>query len=351
MSGRVNSSSTQVPSRGPGWRDSEPSVRGAEHRGVSRRIGLEGPGVTRTGEGARRYCSGEPAERGRDGSPQRSLPWHVGRFPAGGARTGLSADLLSSCPGERGRPREHGSERTDRVCGTGRRRPPRSSVAAFRLLTTVLEGRTGAPGSAPSSARAAPGRWSHRPAGAASRRGRREHAPAAHLEAVPRGGLNLWGRLPDTTDPPGLVEECERAGVVVAPGDEWFPAEPTGPRLRPDYAGPNPGAFPMARASSGRRSPGSGRDEGRRRGRRERAPFRSASWASGGPGGPADGAGLPGFPSRPRVPPPSAVTCGGRRSRWSGRASNGSRRSAAPPAGTTAPVRPRSGCARVAASA
>ncbi|GAB3210896.1 PLP-dependent aminotransferase family protein [Marinactinospora endophytica] len=72
----------------------------------------------------------------------------------------------------------------------------------------------------------------------------REHAPAAHLEAVPRGGLNLWVRLPDTTDLPGLVEECGRAGVVVAPGDEWFPAEPTGPHLRLNYAGPNPGAFP-----------------------------------------------------------------------------------------------------------
>lgn len=72
----------------------------------------------------------------------------------------------------------------------------------------------------------------------------REHAPTAHLEAVPRGGLNLWLRLPDTTDLPRLVRDCEAAGVLVAAGDEWFPAEPTGPHLRLNYSGANPGAFP-----------------------------------------------------------------------------------------------------------
>lgn len=29
----------------------------------------------------------------------------------------------------------------------------------------------------------------------------------------------------------------------LAPGDEWFPAEPTGAYLRINYSGPNPGAF------------------------------------------------------------------------------------------------------------
>jgi DNA-binding transcriptional MocR family regulator len=72
----------------------------------------------------------------------------------------------------------------------------------------------------------------------------REHAPTAHLEAVPAGGLNLWLRLPDTTDLPRLVRDCETAGVLVAAGDEWFPAEPTGPHLRLNYSGANPGAFP-----------------------------------------------------------------------------------------------------------
>jgi DNA-binding transcriptional MocR family regulator len=73
----------------------------------------------------------------------------------------------------------------------------------------------------------------------------REHVPGAHLD-VPAGGLNLWVRLPDTTDLPALVRDCETAGVVVAPGDEWFPAEPTGRFLRLNYAGPNPGAYPQA---------------------------------------------------------------------------------------------------------
>lgn len=72
----------------------------------------------------------------------------------------------------------------------------------------------------------------------------REHAPAAHLPAVPQGGLNLWVRLPDDTDLTGVVRDCETAGVLVAPGDEWFPAEPTGPYLRLNYSGPNAGAFP-----------------------------------------------------------------------------------------------------------
>lgn len=72
----------------------------------------------------------------------------------------------------------------------------------------------------------------------------REHAPGARVETVPQGGLNLWVRLPDTTDVARLVRDCETAGVVVAAGDEWFPAEPTGPYLRLNYSGPNPGAFP-----------------------------------------------------------------------------------------------------------
>jgi DNA-binding transcriptional MocR family regulator len=71
-----------------------------------------------------------------------------------------------------------------------------------------------------------------------------EHVPAARLDSLPRGGLNLWVRLPDSTDLPRLVRDCETAGTVIAAGTEWFPAEPTGAYLRLNYAGPNPGAFP-----------------------------------------------------------------------------------------------------------
>ena len=79
----------------------------------------------------------------------------------------------------------------------------------------------------------------------------REHAPTVRLEAVPQGGLNLWLRLPDASDLARLVGDCQSAGVVVAPGDEWFPAEPTGPYLRLNYSGPNPGAFPDAARAIG----------------------------------------------------------------------------------------------------
>jgi DNA-binding transcriptional MocR family regulator len=71
----------------------------------------------------------------------------------------------------------------------------------------------------------------------------REHLPAAAVEQLPPGGLNLWVRLPDGTDVPRLVSDCERAGVVIASGAEWFPAEPAGPFIRLNYAGPNPARF------------------------------------------------------------------------------------------------------------
>ncbi|WP_324644508.1 PLP-dependent aminotransferase family protein [Pseudarthrobacter sp. LT1] len=72
----------------------------------------------------------------------------------------------------------------------------------------------------------------------------REHVPQAHLDNLPRGGLNLWLRLPDTTDLPRLVRDCGDAGVIIAAGTEWFPAEPAGAFIRLNYSGPNPGAYP-----------------------------------------------------------------------------------------------------------
>ncbi len=74
----------------------------------------------------------------------------------------------------------------------------------------------------------------------------REQAPWAHVAHVPRGGLNLWARLPDGTDVPRLIRDCAAAGVTIAPGAEWFPAEPTSPFVRLNFAGPDPSAFPDA---------------------------------------------------------------------------------------------------------
>lgn len=72
----------------------------------------------------------------------------------------------------------------------------------------------------------------------------REHAPQVHIDQVPPGGLNLWARLPDGTDLDALLRECEDSGVIIAPGNEWFPAEPAGPFVRLNFSGPNPSAYP-----------------------------------------------------------------------------------------------------------
>ncbi|KXO94133.1 GntR family transcriptional regulator [Tsukamurella pulmonis] len=74
----------------------------------------------------------------------------------------------------------------------------------------------------------------------------REEAPSVAIDAVPRGGLALWARLPEEVDLGTVVDDCRRAGLVVGSGDEWFPAEPTGNHLRLAYAGPQPERFPEA---------------------------------------------------------------------------------------------------------
>lgn len=70
----------------------------------------------------------------------------------------------------------------------------------------------------------------------------REHVPQATFE-LPAGGLNLWLRLPDGTDVRRLARDCAAAGVAIAPGDEWFPAEPAGAYVRLNFSGPDPGSF------------------------------------------------------------------------------------------------------------
>lgn len=73
-----------------------------------------------------------------------------------------------------------------------------------------------------------------------------EHAPALHIDRLPTGGLNLWVRLPDATDPEQFAHDAQRSGVFVAPGTDWFPAEPAGPFIRLSFAGPNPSTFAEA---------------------------------------------------------------------------------------------------------
>lgn len=80
----------------------------------------------------------------------------------------------------------------------------------------------------------------------------REHVPEAVIDRVPTGGLHLWLRLPDGIDLGRLARDCETAGVLVAPGDEWFPAEPTGRFLRLNFAGAEPERYSHAAAVIGR---------------------------------------------------------------------------------------------------
>ncbi|MDN4163228.1 PLP-dependent aminotransferase family protein [Nocardioides abyssi] len=74
----------------------------------------------------------------------------------------------------------------------------------------------------------------------------REHAPAVDLAVVPTGGLHLWCRLPDGSDVGRVVATCEARGVWVAPGDEWFPTEPTAAYLRLSFTGDDTSGYAAA---------------------------------------------------------------------------------------------------------
>lgn len=73
-----------------------------------------------------------------------------------------------------------------------------------------------------------------------------EHAPAVHVAHVPSGGLHLWARLPDGQEATKVAKACELEGLLVGAGNEWFPAEPSGPYLRLNFSGPNPAGFTRA---------------------------------------------------------------------------------------------------------
>ncbi len=71
-------------------------------------------------------------------------------------------------------------------------------------------------------------------------------APQGVAETIPVGGLNVWLRLPEGTEVSHVVRECEIRGVILAPGTEWFPAEPSGPYVRLNYASADPSRFAEA---------------------------------------------------------------------------------------------------------
>ncbi|MBE0011265.1 hypothetical protein DXT87_16015 [Arthrobacter sp. AET 35A] len=58
---------------------------------------------------------------------------------------------------------------------------------------------------------------------------------------------------PTTTPPTGSLNGCPSSRP--ASWQRWnhrFPAEPTGPFIRPNYSGPNPGTYPEAARIIGR---------------------------------------------------------------------------------------------------
>ncbi|WP_367126082.1 PLP-dependent aminotransferase family protein [Streptomyces phytohabitans] len=69
--------------------------------------------------------------------------------------------------------------------------------------------------------------------------------PDVPVPYAPRGGYQLWLRLPDGTDEAALVAAALRAGVAVAPGRPYFAAEATAPYVRLSYA-PAAGAAEIA---------------------------------------------------------------------------------------------------------
>lgn len=73
-----------------------------------------------------------------------------------------------------------------------------------------------------------------------------EHCADVQVRHVPRGGLNLWARLPDGTDIEHVVRESAANGLALGPGNEWFPAEPSGPYLRLNFSSEDPTRFPQA---------------------------------------------------------------------------------------------------------
>jgi DNA-binding transcriptional MocR family regulator len=75
------------------------------------------------------------------------------------------------------------------------------------------------------------------------------------LELVPKGGLNLWVRTADGVDVAGLARRAATAGVLLSPGGDWFPAEPTGSFFRLNFSRARPELFEPAVARLARLLP------------------------------------------------------------------------------------------------
>jgi DNA-binding transcriptional MocR family regulator len=139
-----------------------------------------------------------------------------------------------------------------RVAGVVARGPARARIATDRTIDELYV--------SPVLQRAAldiltaPGRATHLRGTREALRARRDALvghirrllPAGALARVPAGGLNLWIALPVALSAREVADLCARRGLLVSPGDEWFPAEPPGPFLRLNYSGPDEPRFEEA---------------------------------------------------------------------------------------------------------
>lgn len=64
---------------------------------------------------------------------------------------------------------------------------------------------------------------------------RRGFGPAS-VAVVPAGGMHVWVRLDDRVDDVAFAGRAAENKVLVSPGRQWFPAEPTGSYLRLSFA-------------------------------------------------------------------------------------------------------------------
>lgn len=62
------------------------------------------------------------------------------------------------------------------------------------------------------------------------------HLPGLVPDRPPMGGYHLWLRLPDGTDEIALTTAALRAGLALAPGRPYFPAEAPAPHIRVTFA-------------------------------------------------------------------------------------------------------------------
>jgi DNA-binding transcriptional MocR family regulator len=66
---------------------------------------------------------------------------------------------------------------------------------------------------------------------------------SAPVGPLPRGGLQLWARLPAGADDQSVAERARAAGVIVSAGRGWFPADPPAAHLRLSFGGASEAAL------------------------------------------------------------------------------------------------------------